>query len=195
MRILFRRLIAICAVTAMVAACGGSSGDDVPLVASTILNGHEQVPANASNALGSGTVTVDRDSHTLIVSVFTSGVVETAVHLHNAAPGFAGPVLVTLGRIGTSTIWAGSATLSDAQWEDIKRGNFYLDVHSAAFPVGELRGQLFEDAFPPDEHIAALLQVAPQSPLLAEQLDQLDDYEDWWHDDHSGLDIGLVFRF
>lgn len=193
MRILFQRLLTAVCAACLLAACGGQD-DDIPLVRSTILSGEEQIPRNASTALASGTATVDDDSNVMIASVLVSDVTATEVHLHHAPPGRPGLTVLALERVGSSALWQGSAPLDDAQLDDLWSGYFYVDVHTAAYPAGELRGQLF-DAFPPREHVSAIVQAAPASPLLAEQLRLLDEYEDWWHDGSSGVGLGLSFGF
>ncbi|WP_220808437.1 CHRD domain-containing protein [Noviherbaspirillum aridicola] len=194
MRSLFQRLLALLCAALLVSACGGGHDDEVPLVRSTILSGEEIIPRNISTALASGTVTLAWDDNVLLASVFVSDVIPTAVHLHHAPPDSIGLTVLELQRVGTSAVWQGSAPLTDEQIRALRFGNFYLDVHTLAYPSGELRGQLF-DAFPPQEHVSALQQLASQSPLLSEQLRQLEDYEDWWHDDHSGVGIGLGLAF
>lgn len=195
MRILFQRLLAVLGMAMLLSACGGGHDDDPPLVASTILSGEETVPRNISTALASGTVSLDWDDEVLLASVFVSDVTPTAVHLHHAPPDSIGLTVLELQRVGTSAVWQGSVTLTEEQIRALRFGNFYLDVHTLAYPSGELRGQLLDDAFPPQEHLAALQQLAPQSALIAEQLRQLDDYEDWWHDGHSGVGVGLGLGF
>ncbi|OIQ70334.1 CHRD domain protein [mine drainage metagenome] len=36
----------------------------------------------------------------------------------------------------------GSATLTDAQAADLMAGKYYINVHTAANPTGEIRGQV-----------------------------------------------------
>jgi hypothetical protein len=36
----------------------------------------------------------------------------------------------------------GTATLTDAQVADLMAGKYYVNVHTAANPAGEIRGQL-----------------------------------------------------
>jgi len=193
MRSLFQRLLAVVGTAFVLSACGGHD-DEIPLVRSTILNGEETIPRNISTALASGTATIAWDDSVLLVSVFVSDVLPTAVHLHHAPPDSIGLTVLELRRVGASAVWEGSVSLTDEQIRSLEFGNFYLDVHTLAYPSGELRGQLFS-AFPPQEHIAAISEQAAQSPLLTEQLRQLDDFEDWWHDGHSGVGLGLSFGF
>ena len=43
-----------------------------------------------------------------------------------------------------SSPFKGSATLTDAQAADLQKGMWYVNVHTAANPGGELRGQLMK---------------------------------------------------
>jgi hypothetical protein len=36
----------------------------------------------------------------------------------------------------------GSATLTDAQAADLLAGRYYINIHTAATPAGEIRGQV-----------------------------------------------------
>jgi len=106
------------------------------------LSGGEVVPAVTTSASGSGTITIG-DDHSVSGSVTTTGVAATAAHIHMAAAGQNGPVIVPLTKSGDSTwtVQAG-AKLTDQQYDAFKAGTLYVNVHSAAHPGGEIRGQL-----------------------------------------------------
>ena len=106
------------------------------------LSGTEVVPAVTTSASGSGTITVG-DDRSVSGSVTTTGVVATAAHIHMAAAGQNGPVAIPLTKSGDNT-WAvpAGAKLTDPQYDAYKAGNLYVNVHSAAHPGGEIRGQL-----------------------------------------------------
>ena len=71
------------------------------------------------------------------------GVWATAAHIHLAASGQNGPVIVPLNKTGDN-VWSvpPSIRLNDVQYEAYKLGNLYVNVHSAANPGGEIRGQI-----------------------------------------------------
>ncbi len=75
-----------------------------------------------------------------------SGPIQMA-HLHVAEAGSDGPVVVDLGDgIDGNTI-SGSFNAMDFEGltEDMMMGNIYINVHTAMFPAGEIRGQLMLD--------------------------------------------------
>jgi len=76
-------------------------------------------------------------------SVTTTGIAGTAAHIHLAAPGRNGPVIVPLNKTGDN-VWSvpPGIRLNDAQYEAFKLGNLYVNVHSANNPAGEIRGQI-----------------------------------------------------
>jgi hypothetical protein len=67
----------------------------------------------------------------------------TAAHIHEAAAGANGPVIVPLNKVSdTKFVAAAGAKLTDAQYESYKAGRTYVNVHSANNPGGEIRAQL-----------------------------------------------------
>lgn len=107
------------------------------------LTGAEETPPTQSNALGSGTVVANSDGRTAIVTLTTTGIAGTAAHIHEGAPGVAGPVIFPLNETSPgSGIWTSKITLTEAQFNSLQAGRFYFNVHSAAFPNGEIRGQI-----------------------------------------------------
>ncbi len=107
------------------------------------LRGSQEVPPTASPAQGAGTVVIDPVSRQLIAAVTTTGIVATDAHIHEGAPGVSGPIIVPLTASAPgSGVWLAKATLTDAQYNALRAGNLYFNVHSAAFPNGEIRGQI-----------------------------------------------------
>lgn len=105
------------------------------------LSGANENPANASTATGSAMLTLDEGTKKATITGNFTGVVATAAHIHGPAAKTANAgVLIPLTITGNNL--AGSADLTDAQIADLKAGLWYANVHSAAFPGGEVRGQL-----------------------------------------------------
>ncbi|HUL91298.1 MAG TPA: CHRD domain-containing protein [Burkholderiales bacterium] len=106
------------------------------------LSGDQEVPAVKTAGAGSGAISVAAD-RSVSGSVTTTGVAGTMAHIHEAAPGKNGPVVIPLSKSGDGT-WSvpAGAKLTDAQFSSFKAGNLYVNVHSAANPGGEVRGQL-----------------------------------------------------
>ena len=119
---------------------GEIRGQIVPLNA--MLDAGQEVPANPSTAMGWGTFNIDTVANELSYHIVFSGLlgVETSAHIHGAAPhgGNAG-VFVGL-PLGTPKI--GSWTYANNQEADILAGRTYVNIHSTAFPGGEIRGQI-----------------------------------------------------
>lgn len=109
---------------------------------SLVLSGSAEVPPVTTSAAGSGQIVVQAD-RSLSGTIKTSGMVPTAAHIHEAAAGRNGPPIVTLskGSDGSFSVPAG-AKLNDAQHASYLAGQLYVNVHSAAYPDGEIRGQL-----------------------------------------------------
>ncbi len=108
------------------------------------LNGKSEVPPNAS--AGTGTADIDYDAATKKLSwkVTYSGLSgpATAAHFHGPAePGKNAGVALAIPNATASPV-EGSATLTDAQAADLVAGKYYVNVHTAANPGGEIRGQV-----------------------------------------------------
>lgn len=115
------------------------------------LRGANEVPPANSSAFGSAFVTLDPINDSITWEVNTSGIANpTLSHIHRNVAGANGPVIIDFatsaaqipnGRTsGTRSI----ATLSQADRTNLATApsGFYVNVHSSAFPGGELRGQL-----------------------------------------------------
>jgi hypothetical protein len=107
------------------------------------LSGAQEVPPVTTSGSGSGTITVSEDK-SVSGSVKITGFTATAAHIHTGAAGKNGPVIIPLTKSSDGSTWSvpAGAKLTDAQYNEYKAGNLYVNVHSAAFKGGEVRGEL-----------------------------------------------------
>jgi hypothetical protein len=108
------------------------------------LDGKSEVPANTSAGTGSADLEYDAASKKLSWKVTYSGLSgpATAAHFHGPAEsGKNAGVAVAIPNAGSSPV-EGSATLTDAQAADLEAGKYYVNIHTAANPGGEIRGQV-----------------------------------------------------
>jgi hypothetical protein len=133
----FKNGIAAALVVAASLASGLAFGQEVKVV----LSGGEEIPSIATSASGNAIVTVGPDM-SVTVKVTTSGIAATASHIHMAPAGQNGPVIVPFVKNGDGFSTAAGAKLTEAQFAAFKAGNLYVNVHSAANPGGEIRGQI-----------------------------------------------------
>lgn len=108
------------------------------------LNGANEVPPNASMAMGTATFKYDTVTHKLSGTVTFSGMTATASHIHKGDTAVAGPVVIPLDVTPpvTSPITLEPTLLDSTQRADLMSGMYYVNIHSEAYPAGEIRGQL-----------------------------------------------------
>ncbi len=123
------------------------------------LDGDQENPPVATSARGFGVVRLTLPNSVDIV-VFGEGLSASAAHLHQAAVGSNGGVIVGLTSTGNGE-FRGSATLSAAQSLALQNGNTYFNMHTAANPGGEIRGQVVT---PTTTRISALLNGSQENP-------------------------------
>lgn len=105
------------------------------------LAGDQEVPPVKSAGNGTGTIIIGADK-SVSGSVLTTGIPGTAAHIHEAASGKNGPVIIPLTKNGDTYAVPAGAKLTDAQFASFQAGTLYVNVHTAANPGGEIRGQL-----------------------------------------------------
>ena len=105
------------------------------------LSGDNEVPPVKSVGVGSGFFAI-ANNKSITGQVNTSGINGTAAHIHEGAPGTSGPVTIPLIKQGDSYKVQDGTKLTDAQHAAFMAGKLYVNVHTAANPNGELRGQL-----------------------------------------------------
>ena len=135
-----KTLLATFALGAAVALAGPAFADKYKVT----LSGKSEVPPTTSAGTGSADVDYDPASKKLSWNVTYSGLTGPATAAHFHGPGEAGKnagVAVPIPNIGKSPA-EGSATLTDAQAADFLAGKYYINIHTAANPAGEIRGQV-----------------------------------------------------
>jgi len=137
----FSRLT-LCTLLTIFLTSGVATADIVTFTAT--LSGANEVPPNFSTAVGTAILTVDSDGSLTGIPLFIefSGLssAQTGAHVHNAGAGANGPVIhgLPLGSpLDTTLDLAGIAEVAA-----LEGGNLYVNIHTAEFPGGEIRGQL-----------------------------------------------------
>lgn len=139
-----RRSLLSLALALGAVACTHAQPDEHLVALSAQLRGDQEVPP--ASTLGQGQLDAVLDHRTRLLrwklnyTALTGPV--TAGHFHGPAlPGANAGVVLPLGAPLNSPA-EGSATLTEAQMADLLAGRWYVNLHTAAFPGGEIRGQV-----------------------------------------------------
>ena len=127
------------------------------------LNGASVVPAVTTTSTGLFSSYLDPLTRRLAFRVDVTGLAGiTSAHIHRGAAGVNGPVLYNLtstpGSFTPATPITGTLQLTEADVADLLAGNLYVDIHTTAFPNGQVRGQI-------------LLQPATLDPVQTNNID------------------------
>lgn len=106
------------------------------------LNGSVEVPTNSSTATGSFVGTYNKTTKIISYTINYNGITPTAWHIHKGAVGVSGAVIFQLGTTFNTAYSGTTAALTTDQETDLMSGNYYVNIHSASKPGGEIRGQL-----------------------------------------------------
>ncbi len=107
------------------------------------MSGATEVPAKTTDGKGTAQASLDTTTKMLTYDVEYSGLTgpATAAHFHGPADaGANAPVVMPFPS--TASPIKGTMTLTDAQVADLMAGKWYANVHTAANPGGEIRGQI-----------------------------------------------------
>lgn len=106
------------------------------------LNGSLEVPANNSTATGSFEGTFNKTTKVIAYTINYNGITPTAWHIHKGAVGVNGGIIFSLGTTYNTAFSSKTPALTPEQEADLMAGNYYINIHSATKPGGEIRGQL-----------------------------------------------------
>lgn len=109
------------------------------------LNGRSEVPKTTSKGTGSFDATFDTQTKALTYTLTFQGLTgpATAAHIHGPATRKeSAGVVAPLGDKSPTSPVSGSVTLTDDQAKALASSKLYVNVHTAANPSGEIRGQI-----------------------------------------------------
>lgn len=109
------------------------------------LKGSNEVPPNSSSGSGKAEAAFNTETKVLTYTVTYVDLTGPAMGAHFHGPGEAGKNAgIALPFKTVQSPIQGSATLTDAQAADLLAGKWYANIHTAANPGGELRGQMMK---------------------------------------------------
>ena len=109
------------------------------------LKGSNEVPPNSSPASGTAQATLNTETKVLTWTVSYKDLTGPAVGAHFHGPSEPGKNAgIALPFKTVQNPIEGTATLSDAQVTDLLAGKWYANIHTAANPGGELRGNMIK---------------------------------------------------
>ena len=138
------------------------------LLLSARLTGAQEVPAVTTNAQGVAGITVNATRDTIFIQAAFNGLSGpiTGAHFHDAPAGANAPVsvnLVTLVRGNRLSGYLSGIQVTPNRIARLVRGLVYLNVHTAANPGGEIRGQVTVES---DNALAGVLSGAQEVPAV-----------------------------
>jgi len=150
------------------------------------LNGAQMVPPVDTEATGHMDVYMSADEQKIWVELKVTNLTNpmTASHIHLGPPGENGPQFFDLGVFTDST--AQEFPIGATARAALKAGNMYAAVHTAPYPVGEIRGQLYQQ---PCRSFLANLNGAQEVPPTNSQATGVADLTEWG--DHSRVHLVL----
>ena len=132
-------------LTAAALLFGAGAANAATLHFTTTLKGADEVPPHAVAGTGKVTATLDTSTKVFTYKATYTGLTgpATMAHFHGpAGPGVNAPPVVPVPAGSLANPMNGKATLDDGQIADLRAGKWYFNIHTAANPGGEIRGQL-----------------------------------------------------
>ena len=137
------KIFALIFLTSFVVSCDDDDEPNQNETYKATLSGANEATPNSSTATGTGTLTFNTITKIFTITVTHTIASPTAGHIHKGAVGISGPVVYPFSSL-VSPITITSAALTTEQEADLTAGLFYVNLHSAAFPGGEIRGNLIK---------------------------------------------------
>ena len=134
----------VSALASIVLAAGIlSPGTATSQTFATTLVGNNEVPAGSPDGIGAASITIS--GTTISYAIYVKGIgTPTGAHIHQAVAGEPGPVVVPFTTLFSGGTNVGTLTAPQDVVDGIlaNPANYYINVHTADYPGGALRGQL-----------------------------------------------------
>lgn len=140
------RFLAISIILSGIVSCGKDDNPAAPdpnVTFAATLNGASEESPNASTATGTATLTFNTTTKIFTITVTHTVAAPTNGHIHKGAVGVSGPVVFPFASFASPITYT-SVALDAAQEADLNANLNYVNIHTAAFPAGEIRGQLIK---------------------------------------------------
>ena len=137
--------VGVLAVIGTLAFATAAGATDVDRVAATVMTGAAEVPGPGDpDGIGAAVITIDTDADRIcwLLAVKRIQLPAAAAHIHVGATTVAGPVVVGLTAPNAFGISFGCTTNANADAIAANPAAYYVNVHTADFPAGAIRGQL-----------------------------------------------------
>jgi hypothetical protein len=139
-----RRIAVLAAAALMASSLAGPPASAAKPSDIAHMSGDQEVPQAApANARGTAWVTINADAGQLCYQLAYEGTSKPAAgHIHRGGKGTAGPVAVNLDPAAHGN--KACVTADPGLLNEIKAnpGGFYVNLHTADYPKGVMRGQL-----------------------------------------------------
>jgi hypothetical protein len=145
----FLLLIAGVLMLGFVTSCKeeGPHKDDI-VKFSAVINSSPTVPKAASSAQGTGVFEYNKNTMDLKYNITYQNIIPTSVTLNMANPAWeAGGILFTLADKPAANQVQGSVKLNSTQQTQLIAGMMYINIPTAQYYTGEIRGQILADKF------------------------------------------------
>jgi len=138
------KILAFTFFLTIVVSCNDDDEPNPNVTYTTTLSGAKETAPNTSTATGTATLVFNTTTKTFTVTVLHTIAAPTMGHIHKAAAGTNGPVVYPFTTLASPISYT-SAALTMEQEADLNAGLLYVNLHTAAFPGGEIRGQLVKN--------------------------------------------------
>lgn len=144
-----KRLLGVLVIPIILTVFISCDDDDDPIDPNVIftatLDGAQEAP-NPVVTTETGNATLTFNSTTKIFTITVTHTIDTPTngHIHKGAIGVGGGVVFPFATPFTSPINYTSPALDALQEADLMANLYYVNIHTAAYPAGEIRGQLIK---------------------------------------------------